>query len=167
MPKAKLSHIDSAGAAKMVDVAGKGETQRAAVAEAMVNVGPKIAKLIARGGLAKGDVLSTARLAGIAAAKRTAELIPLCHNICIEHADVRAELVGGQVRIIASARATAKTGVEMEALTAAAVAALTVYDMVKSAGKGVQIGPIRLLEKTGGKSGSWRLSDRRPGRGTR
>lgn len=160
MPKAKLSHIDSAGEAKMVDVAGKDVTNRAAVAEAFVNVGPAVAKLIVSGGLAKGDAFSTARLAGIAAAKRTAELIPLCHNISLEHADVRVELRGGRVRLVASARATARTGVEMEALTAAAVAALTVYDMVKSAGKGVEIGPIRLLEKTGGRSGTYRRQAR-------
>jgi cyclic pyranopterin phosphate synthase len=152
----KLSHVSRDGSPRMVDVSRKKATRRVAVAEAYVHVGPEIAAALRKtGGLAKGDVLQTARLAGIQAAKRTADLIPLCHPLALDWADVSAELVGDRVHVIARASCEARTGVEMEAMTAAAVAALTVYDMVKSAGKGVEIGPIRLLEKSGGKSGTW------------
>jgi cyclic pyranopterin phosphate synthase len=140
----------------MVDVGGKAVTRRRAVAEAYVAVGRSVAAQLRRkGGLAKGNVFEAARVAGILAAKRTAALIPLCHPLPLDHVDVAVAVVGGRVHIRASVAAEARTGVEMEALTAAAVAALTVYDMVKSAGKGIEIGPVRLLEKTGGKSGRW------------
>jgi cyclic pyranopterin phosphate synthase len=141
----------------MVDVGNKPPTRRAAVAEAWVEVGETIAALLRQSGaVAKGNVLETARIAGIMAAKRTGELIPLCHPLPLEAIDVRAELVGPRVRLAATVSTRARTGVEMEAMTAAAIAALTVYDMVKSAGKGVTIGPVRLLEKRGGRSGKWR-----------
>jgi cyclic pyranopterin phosphate synthase len=140
----------------MVDVGAKPVTRRRATAEAWVTVGRTIAARLRRaGGLAKGNVLETARLAGIMAAKQTAAMIPLCHPLPLDHVDVQATLRGSRVRIVATAAAEARTGVEMEAMTAAAVAALTVYDMVKSAGKGIEIGPVRLMEKEGGKSGRW------------
>lgn len=152
----QLSHVSPAGRARMVDVGGKASTHRRAVAEAWVNVGAAVASVLRKtGGLAKGNVLETARVAGILAAKRTAELIPMCHPMALDNVDVMAALVGARVRIVAAVGCTGKTGVEMEAMAAASVAALTVYDMVKSAGKGVEIGPVRLLEKTGGKSGRW------------
>lgn len=139
----------------MIDVGAKPVTRRRALAEAYVTVGPALAARIAEGGLAKGNVLETARLAGLQAAKQTASLVPLCHPIPLDGVDVRAGLAGDRVRIRAEVRAEARTGVEMEALTAAAVAALTVYDMVKAAARGVEIGPVRLLEKEGGASGAW------------
>ena len=141
----------------MVDVSRKSPTPRRAVASAVVTVGAEILAKIAARGFDKGDVLTTAKIAGIQAAKRTSELIPLCHGLNPEHVDVEINLVEpDSVAIRSTARITAATGVEMEALTAAAVAALTIYDMCKSAGKGITIGPIRLEEKTGGKSGAWR-----------
>ncbi|MCY2931731.1 MAG: cyclic pyranopterin monophosphate synthase MoaC [Planctomycetota bacterium] len=152
----RLSHVAPGGAARMVDVSEKAPTARRATAEAWVNVGAAVARALRRaGGVSKGNVLETARLAGILAAKRTGELIPLCHPLPLDDIDVEIALAGVRVRIVARASCQGKTGVEMEAMTAAAVAALTVYDMVKSAGKGVEIGPVRLLEKTGGKSGRW------------
>jgi cyclic pyranopterin phosphate synthase len=141
----------------MVDVSAKGATRRSARAEAWVTVGAAIAGQLRRaGGLAKGDVLQTARLAGIMAAKRTAEIIPMCHPLTLDAIDVEAQLAGARVHIVSRVSCEGKTGVEMEAMVAAAIGALTVYDMVKSAGKGTRIGPIRLMEKTGGKSGTWR-----------
>ncbi|MGD8237144.1 MAG: cyclic pyranopterin monophosphate synthase MoaC [Armatimonadota bacterium] len=152
----ELSHVSEDEAARMVDVSPKSPTQRVARAEATVLLGEEVAALVREhGGVGKGPVLETARLAGIQAAKRTSELIPLCHPLPLEHVEVAPQLTDDAVRIEASARATARTGVEMEALTAAAVAALTVYDMVKAASKAVEIGPVRLLEKSGGKSGHW------------
>ena len=156
-----LTHAAPDGHARMVDVGAKIVTARMARAEAVVRVGPVIARLLARrGGVAKGNVLETARLAGIMAAKRTAELIPLCHPVPLDHMEVSAELRGAVVRITAAARCRGVTGVEMEALTAATVAALTVYDMCKSADKGIVIRRVRLLEKSGGKSGTWRAGRR-------
>jgi cyclic pyranopterin phosphate synthase len=141
----------------MVNVADKRVTARTARAEAWVNVGAVVAaRLRATGSVAKGNVLETARLAGIMAAKQTAHLIPMCHPLVLDAVEMVAELVGDKVRLESRIVCDGKTGVEMEAMSAAAVAALTVYDMVKSAGKGVEIGPIRLLEKTGGRSGHWR-----------
>ena len=140
----------------MVDVGEKPTARREAVAEAWVEVGPKIARAIReRGSVRKGDVLGTARIAGILAAKKTPDLVPLCHPIPLDVVEVEAALEEARVRIVARAAGEAKTGTEMEAMTAAAVAALAVYDMVKSAAKGVTIGPVRLLEKRGGKSGAW------------
>lgn len=153
----ELSHVDEKGQPMMVDVSGKAPTMRTATAEAIVRVGDRVADLLRRDGTtAKGHVLETAQLAGIMAAKRTDQLVPLCHAIPIEHVSVHAALDNAVVRIEARAKTSAKTGVEMEALTAAAVAALTVYDMCKAVSKGIVIERVRLLEKTGGKSGDWR-----------
>lgn len=155
--RSDLSHVGPSGGARMVDVGGKPATVRTARAEAWVRVGKKIASLLrTSGSVDKGGVLETARLAGIMAAKRTSELIPMCHPLTVDSIEISAEIAGNSVRLEACVKTEGKTGVEMEAMTAAAVAALTVYDMVKSAGKGFEIGSVRLLEKTGGKSGSWR-----------
>jgi len=163
---AKLSHVTDDGKASMVDVGGKTPTKRTAVAEAWVCVGHEIAELLrTTGAVAKGNVLDTARIAGILAAKRTAELIPMCHPLGLDVVEIDAELAGDRVRIVAKAVCRGRTGVEMEAMTAVSVASLTVYDMVKSAGKGVEIGPVRLLEKTGGKSGSWSRTENNDGNG--
>ena len=151
-----LTHFDAAGQAHMVDVSGKEPTAREAVAEALVLMSPETL-VLAQGGAAKGDVLGVARLAGIMGAKRTAELIPLCHPLPLDKValDLEADPALPGVRITATARTTGRTGVEMEALTAATVAALTVYDMLKAAQKDMRIEGVRLLKKTGGKSGSF------------
>ncbi len=141
--------------AGLIDVGGTPVTLRNARAEAVVSLGPEAARTLAAGTAPKGDVLAAARLAGIMAAKRTPGLIPLCHPIPLDHVAVEAEQRGEEVRIRASVRTRARTGVEMEAMTAAAVAALTVYDMLKSVTKGIVIGPVRLLAKSGGRSGHW------------
>jgi len=147
--------MDDSGRARMVDVGGKAATERRAVAEAVVRMSPDTAAAVARGDAPKGDVVSTARIAGIQGAKRTAELIPLCHPLPLSFVDVAIEIGDDHVRVSAEARTTAQTGVEMEALTAASVAALTVYDMVKGIERGVVVESLRLLEKTGGKE-DWR-----------
>lgn len=153
----KLSHADERGSVKMVDVGGKAETARTAVAEGEIRMSRAALDAVRAGSTQKGEVLATARIAAINAAKRTSELIPLCHNIPLAHVSVELELDDSLpgVRARATASATARTGVEMEALTCVAVALLTVYDMTKAMGKEMEIGPIRLLEKTGGKSGDW------------
>ena len=154
--KAKLSHLDEKGRARMVDVAGKAVTRREAIAEAFVNMKGATLALISGGRAAKGDVFAVARIAGIQAAKRTHELIPLCHALPLSSVSVDFEVSGKTVlRIETCARCEGKTGVEMEALTAASVAALTVYDMVKAVDRGMEIQCVRLLEKRGGKSGDW------------
>lgn len=140
----------------MVDVGDKPVTSRRAIARAVVRMSSATAALVADGTAPKGDVVAAARFAGIAAAKRTGELIPLCHPLPLDAVDVDLEVEGESVTITTSARATARTGVEMEALTAAAVAALTVYDMVKGVEKGVAIERVELIEKSGGRSGTWR-----------
>ena len=152
-----LTHLDEQGNARMVDVGAKDVTGRTAIARAVVRMSPGTAAAVQRGDAPKGDVLGTARLAGVMAAKRTDELIPLCHSLPLSFADVTAELDAGAgtVTLTAEARTTARTGVEMEALTAASIAALTVYDMVKGLEKGVEIGEVVLLRKTGGRSGDW------------
>ena len=150
----KLSHFDAAGSPRMVDVSGKQATRRTARAHAFVAVKPEVLKQLPNN--PKGNPLEIARIAGIMAAKKTSELIPLCHPLPISHADVEAMLEPNGVRIVASAATTAETGVEMEALTAASVAALTVYDMMKALDKSIEIHDIYLLEKTGGKSGDYR-----------
>jgi cyclic pyranopterin monophosphate synthase len=151
-----LSHLDEAGRARMMDVGAKPESDRRARARAIVRMSPQTAALVADGDAPKGDVLGTARLAGIQAAKRTGELIPLAHPLPLTFVDVEAEIDrAGTVTLIAEARTTARTGVEMEALTACAVAALTIYDMVKGVERGVTIEEVTLLEKTGGRS-DWR-----------
>jgi cyclic pyranopterin phosphate synthase len=158
MPKSEsqpgqLSHYDHAGQAHMVDVSAKAPTQRTATASAFVELSPAV--LAALPSNPKGDPLQVARIAGIQAAKRTSELIPMCHPLALTHVEVRAETVVGGVRITASAATTGPTGVEMEALTAASVAALTVYDMTKALDKGIVIREVRLESKTGGKSGDY------------
>ena len=153
-----LTHLDEHGSARMVDVGDKPVTERRAVARATVRMAPATAAAVARGDAPKGDVLGTARIAGIQAAKRTDELIPLCHGLPLSYVGVEAEVdeQAGTVTLVAEARTRSQTGVEMEALTAASVAALTVYDMVKGLEKGVEIAEVVLLEKTGGRSGDWR-----------
>jgi len=139
----------------MVDVGDKAATDRRAVARAVVRMAPETAAAVARGNAPKGDVVGAARIAGIQAAKRTAELIPLCHPLPLSFVDVRIEVLGDRVEIETEARTTGQTGVEMEALTAASVAALTVYDMVKGIERGVEIAEVTLLEKSGGRH-DWR-----------
>mgnify|MGYP000495233072 FL=1 len=154
-----LTHFDAAGQAHMVDVSGKEPTAREAIAEALVVMSPGTLAL-AQGGAAKGDVLGVARLAGIMGAKRTADLIPLCHPLPLDKValDLAPDPTLPGIRITATARTTGRTGVEMEALTAATVAALTVYDMLKAAQKDMRIEGVRLLQKTGGKSGTFRAA---------
>jgi len=150
----KLSHYDSAGRARMVDVSGKASTKRTARARATVRMIPEVLAALASN--PKGDPLEVARVAGIMAAKKTAELIPMCHPLGLSHVDVSATVTSDGVEIEANASTTAGTGVEMEAMTAAAVAALTVYDMTKALDKGIVIERVELIEKTGGKSGRYR-----------
>jgi cyclic pyranopterin phosphate synthase len=151
----ELTHLDEAGRARMVDVGAKDVTDRRAVARAVVRMSAETAAAVARGDAPKGDVVSTARIAGIQAAKQTAALIPLCHPLPLSFTDVRISVHPGVVEIEAEARTSAQTGVEMEAMTAASVAALTVYDMVKGLERGVEIAEVVLLEKSGGRH-DWR-----------
>jgi cyclic pyranopterin monophosphate synthase len=154
----KLSHVDEAGRARMVDVGDKPITVRTAVAEGTIRMSPEAYRLVVDQALAKGDVRAVSEVAGTLAAKRTAELIPLCHPLGLDHVEVEAtldETLPG-VRVRATAKAVGRTGVEMEALTAVSVALLTVYDMVKAADRGTEIERVRLLEKTGGTRGDWR-----------
>jgi len=150
----KLSHYDRRGRATMVDVSAKAETRRTATAQAFVRIRPSVLKKLPQN--PKGDPLEVARIAGISAAKRTWELIPMCHPLLLSHIDVQAEIESKGVRITAKVATTGPTGVEMEALTAAAVAALTVYDMTKALDKAIEIQNVYLLEKTGGKSGDFK-----------
>lgn len=149
----KLSHYDEAGRARMVDVSGKTATRRTAEASAFVAIAAEVLKALPRN--PKGNPLEIARFAGIQAAKKTAELIPMCHPLPLTHVDVETGIVEGGVAITASAATTAQTGVEMEAMTAASVAALTIYDMCKALDKGIVIREVRLERKTGGKSGDF------------
>jgi cyclic pyranopterin monophosphate synthase len=149
-----LSHYDDKGNARMVDVSAKQETKRTARAHAFVKISPKVLKLLPQN--PKGNPLEVARIAGICASKRTSELIPMCHPLALTHADVEVKVEAKGVRIHATASTTGPTGVEMEALTAAAVAALTVYDMTKALDKRIEIQDVYLLEKTGGKSGDFK-----------
>lgn len=151
----KLSHVDAAGGARMVDVSAKPETARAATAKGRVSMLAATAALIASGQAAKGDVLAAARIAGIMAAKRTAELIPLCHPLAIAGITVELEVTAEAVEIAATVNTTGPTGVEMEALTAVSVAALTIYDMLKAVDRGMRIEAIRVVSKSGGKSGDF------------
>ena len=155
----ELSHVDAEGRVAMVDTGGKAQTARRAVASARVLMSAETVAALRAGRTPKGDPLEAARIAGIMAAKRTADLIPLCHPLPLTHADVRAELRDDGVYLEAEASTDAQTGVEMEALTAAAVAALTVYDMCKAVEKGIRITEVRLEEKTGGKSGVWKREE--------
>jgi cyclic pyranopterin phosphate synthase len=153
----KLTHFDPKGAARMVDVSAKPETERVAIASAIISMKPETLRLILDGNVKKGDVLGVARLAGIMGAKRTPDLIPLCHPVALS--SVSLELVPDAERnalvITATCKTTGRTGVEMEALTAVSVAALTVYDMCKAVDRGMVIGDLRLLKKSGGKSGAY------------
>jgi cyclic pyranopterin monophosphate synthase len=155
----KLTHIDSAGRPKMADVTGKADTARVAVAKGSVRMQPATFKLIKSGGTAKGDVLSVAKLAGIMAAKKTPDLIPLCHPILISNVSIDFTLdeKNNMIEIAATVESTGRTGVEMEALTATAVTALTIYDMCKAVDRGMKIESIRLVRKSGGKSGTIEL----------
>lgn len=158
----KLTHLDDAGNARMVDVSGKDTTVRTAMAEAIVRMKPETLQLVLEGSAPKGDVLAAARFAGIMAAKKTHELIPLCHPLPISGVTVACEPDEelSLIRILASVKVSAQTGVEMEALTAATVAALTIYDMLKAAEKGISIEAIHLVSKEGGKSGAYRSTDK-------
>lgn len=157
--KDELTHLDREGRARMVDVGAKPVSERAARAAALVSLSPEAAALVARGDAPKGDVLATARIAGIQAAKRASELVPLAHPIPLDYVDVTAEVEpeAGEIRIEAEARTSARTGVEIEAMTACSVAALTVYDMVKGIERGARIERIELLSKTSGR-GDWSAS---------
>ena len=152
-----LTHLDAAGAARMVDVGGKDVTRRQAVAQAVVSMRPETARALADGRLPKGDALPVARIAGIMAAKRTPELIPLCHTVALASVDVRIEIDAdaGRALVRATARAADRTGVEMEALVAASTAALALYDMVKALERGVVIERVQLVSKSGGVRGDW------------
>jgi cyclic pyranopterin phosphate synthase len=155
-PRARLSHLDAAGAARMVDVSAKPVTARSAVARARIRIAPAALRLARAGRLKKGGVVEVARLAGIMAAKRTAEAIPLCHPLALSHVEVALRPRRDGFEIEASVRTEAKTGAEMEALHAVAVAALTVYDMVKAADRRMVVTDLRLVEKRGGRSGVFR-----------
>jgi cyclic pyranopterin phosphate synthase len=159
MAEKKLSHLDKAGRPRIVDVTGKADTARVAVARGVIRMQPETFKLITEGGIAKGDVLSTAQLAGIMAAKKTPELIPLCHPILIGNVAIEFGLdnVSSTIEITATVESTGKTGVEMEAMTATAVAALTIYDMCKAVDRAIRIENVRLVRKSGGKSGTINL----------
>lgn len=152
----ELTHLDETGAARMVDVAGKAVTAREAVATGRITMSPQAAEAIRSGAAAKGDVLAVARVAGIMAAKRTSELIPLCHPLPITRVAVDLAVEGNAVTATATVATEGKTGVEMEAMTAVSVALLTVYDMAKALDKAMTVQEIRLVSKTGGKSGDWR-----------
>lgn len=151
----KLTHLDEAGAAHMVDVGGKADTQRMARAGGVIRMSAEALAAIKAGDAPKGDVLGTARIAGIMAAKKTAELIPLCHPLALTSVEVEFDYVEGGIAVSAMTSLTGKTGVEMEAMTAASVALLTIYDMAKALDKGMVIEGVRLMEKRGGKSGNW------------
>lgn len=156
----EFSHLAADGSARMVDVGGKSTSQRMARAESWVETGAEIIDRLAKyGGISKGDVRETARIAGIMAAKKTHELIPMCHQLAIDVVEIEITLQKDRIHIESCVRCEGKTGVEMEAMTAVSVSALTVYDMIKSAGKGIVIGPVRLLEKSGGKSGHWKREE--------
>ena len=155
----KLTHLDEAGNAAMVDVSAKPATEREAIAEGRITMSAKALAAIREGAVKKGDVLATARIAGIMAAKKTSELIPLCHPLMLSKVAVDFSFEGNAIRVTGMARLTGQTGVEMEALTATSIALLTIYDMAKALDKGMVIGGVRLLEKRGGKSGDWRAAD--------
>ena len=158
---AKLTHLDEAGRARMVDVGDKDDTERVAVARGSVQMQPETLALIIEGNMKKGDVLTVAQLAGIMAAKRTSDLIPMCHPLMLSHVAVTCtpNPAANCVDIEASVRLKGKTGVEMEALTAVSVAALTIYDMAKAVDRGMIISDVRVVEKSGGKSGDWHFEE--------
>ena len=151
----RLTHLDEAGAARMVDVGGKTETRRSATASGRISMSPETLAAVRDGSGPKGDVLAAARIAGIMAAKKTGELIPLCHPLALDAVTVDFAFTDGGIEVTARASLSGKTGVEMEALTAASIALLTIYDMAKALEKGMVIEQVCLIEKTGGKSGDW------------
>lgn len=151
-----LTHLDESGQARMVDVGGKPETARSATASGRIRMSPQALQAIRDGSGPKGDVLAAARIAGIMAAKKTGELIPLCHPLALDAVTVDFAFEGDAIRATARASLTGRTGVEMEAMTATSIALLTIYDMAKAIDKGMVVDEIRLIEKTGGKSGAWR-----------
>jgi len=151
-----LSHLDAEGRARMVDVTGKAATAREALASGLVRMSPATRDLALSGGARKGDVIAAAEIAGVMAAKKTSDLIPLCHPLAITKAEVRVRAADDGLEVTARVGTTAQTGVEMEALTAVSVACLTLYDMLKAAERGMTIEAVRLIEKTGGASGDWR-----------
>jgi len=151
-----LTHIDADGSARMVDVGGKAETQRLAVASGRIMMSAEALAAVRAGNAPKGDVLGTARIAGIMAAKRTAELIPMCHPLALDAVNLDFTFEADAIRATASASLTGRTGVEMEAVTGVAIALVTIYDMAKALDKGMVIGEVRLIEKRGGKSGHWK-----------
>jgi cyclic pyranopterin monophosphate synthase len=157
----ELSHLDAQGRARMVDVGDKDETERRARAEGLVTMSAATLAAVEGGGVPKGDVIAVARLAGITAAKRTAELIPLCHQLSLSFIDVQIEADASLpgLRVRSEARLRGRTGVEMEALVAVSVAALTVYDMCKAVDRGMEVGAVHLVEKSGGRSGTWKRED--------
>lgn len=155
----KLTHLDDQGKARMVDVGGKAETQRVAIAAGRIRMSAAALAAIRDGAVPKGDVLAAARIAGIMAAKKTADLIPLCHPLALDAVTVDFTIAEGCVEVTASASLTGRTGVEMEALTAVSIALLTIYDMAKAIDKGMVIEGVRLIEKRGGKSGTWKAAD--------
>ena len=161
MSERDLTHLDESGRARMVDVGPKDATARRAVAEATLRMSPQTAAAISERDAPKGDAIGTARIAGIQAAKRTDELIPLAHPLPLTHVDVEIRVIPeeGLVEVVAEAKTMARTGVEMEAMTACAISALTVYDMAKALERGIRIERLQLLEKSGGRSGEWRRSD--------
>ena len=155
----RLTHLDDQGKAHMVDVGGKAETRRVAIAEGRIAMSAAALSAIRDGTVPKGDVLAVARIAGIMAAKKTAELIPLCHPLALDAVTVDCVVEAEGVKVTASAGLSGRTGVEMEALTAVSVALLTIYDMAKAIDKGMVISGVRLIEKRGGKSGHWRAAE--------
>jgi cyclic pyranopterin phosphate synthase len=163
----RLTHFDDAGAARMVEVGAKPETARTAIASGTVHVAPATARAVRAGAIGKGDVLGVARLAAIQAAKRASDLIPLCHPLRLTGVEVELRVAARAVYLTATVRAFDRSGVEMEALAAVSAAALTVYDMCKAIDRGMVIGDVRLDEKRGGKSGTWKRSDLRSARRTR
>ncbi|HQV02660.1 MULTISPECIES: cyclic pyranopterin monophosphate synthase MoaC [unclassified Novosphingobium] len=154
----KLTHLDEQGKARMVEIGGKAETRRVAIAEGRIAMSGEALAAIRNGAVPKGDVLAAARIGGIMAAKKTAELIPLCHPLPLDAVTVDFAIEQGAVKVTASASLSGKTGVEMEALTATSVALLTIYDMAKAIDKAMVIGGVRLIEKRGGKSGDWKAA---------
>lgn len=156
---AELTHLDAQGKARMVDVGGKEASQRLAVASGRIRMSPEALAAIRDGNVPKGDVLAAARIAGIMAAKKTAELIPLCHPLALDSVTVDFAIEADGVTVTATAALTGKTGVEMEAMTATSIALLTIYDMAKALDKGMVIEAVRLIEKHGGKSGSWKATE--------
>ena len=150
-----LTHVDATGAARMVDVSGKPASVREAVATGVLHTTQEVADLLRRGALPKGDALATARVAGILAAKRTSDLIPLCHHLALTGVDIDFEVGAADIGITATVRTTDRTGVEMEALTAVSVAALTLYDMIKAVDRAARIDDVKVLHKAGGRTGTW------------